>query len=163
MKTIPINTPPKGGWLRVAPPQKLHQLIGEVTSLMMLSKVHRKMQIRDISDIVLPFVNIDQFRIYHNGQGQPVGFITWAYFSEEVEQEYLNGKAVLSEKELKSGDIIYMTDFIAPYGHTRRIIKELRTNIFPHAEVKALRFTEQGKTRNRLWKFHGINYKSKLN
>jgi cytolysin-activating lysine-acyltransferase len=153
----------KPGLLVNAPPHKLHQLIGEITLLMMVSKVHRKMQIRDIADIVLPFINLDQFMIYRNGVKRPVAFITWAYFSEEVEKEYLNGKAVLSEKELNSGKIIYMTDFIAPYGHAKRIIKELRTSIFPHAEVKALRLTEQGERRKKLWKFHGINYKQKLN
>src|SRR5688572_27244467 len=127
MKPVTNRNNFKSGLLASAPPHQLHQLIGEITLLMMLSQVHRKMQIRDIADIVLPFINLDQFRIYRNGVKRPVGFITWAYFSEEVEKEYLNGKAVLSEKELNSGKIIYMTDFIAPYGHAKRIIKELRT------------------------------------
>lgn len=142
---------------------QLNTLIGEITSLMMLSKVHRVMQVRDIPDIILPAINLNQFRIYRNSKKQAIGLVTWAYFSGEVEKEYLKGKGLLSEKELKSGDIIFVTDFIAPYGHTKKIIKDLQENIFPDDEVKALRFTEQGKHRKQLWKFYGANYNNKIN
>jgi cytolysin-activating lysine-acyltransferase len=143
--------------------QKKNLLVGEITSLLMLSKVHRLHQVRDIADIILPAINLNQFRIYRNAKKESIALVTWAYFSKEVEKEYLKGKGVLSEKELKSGDIIYMTDFIAPFGHTKKIIKELQTKVFPNDEVNALRFIEQGKARSKLWKFHGVNYKKKLN
>lgn len=151
------------GILSRMPQAKLNQLLGEITSLLLLSKVHRHHQVRDIADIILPAINLNQFRIYRNSKKEPIALVTWAYFSEAVEKEYLKGKSVLSEKELKSGDIIYMTDFIAPYGHTKKVIDDLKKNVFPKDEVKALRFVEQGKSRSKIWKFHGVDYKSSFN
>jgi cytolysin-activating lysine-acyltransferase len=153
----------KDGILSKMPKQKLYQLIGQITCLLMISKSHRKFQVRYIPDIILPAINLNQFRIYWNSKKQPVALVTWAFFSEEVESKYLGGKIALSEKELKSGDIIYITDFIAPYGHTKKIIKDLQTKIFPDKEVKALRFTEQGNPSKKIWKFQGVNYKRNLN
>ncbi len=153
----------KKGVLAKLSVQKRDLLIGEITSLLMLSKVHRKMQIRDIADIILPAVNLNQFRIYRNSKKEPIALVTWAFLSEKVEKEFLAGKGLLSESELKSGDIIYMTDFIAPYGHTKKVIDDLKKSMFPDSEVRALRFTEQGKSRSKVWKFYGINYKKRFN
>jgi cytolysin-activating lysine-acyltransferase len=69
---------------------------------------------------------------------------------------------VLSEAELQSGDLIYFTDFIAPYGHTRKIAHDIKHNVFPGSAGKSLRFTEQGKLK-RIFTFHGVNYKKPLN
>lgn len=155
------NTPSKfkEGLLSKISGNKLNLLIGEITSLLLLSKVHRKFQIRDIADIILPAINLNQFRIYRNKSKQPIALVTWAYFDDKTEQEYLNGKTVLSEKELKSGNILYITDFIAPYGHAKKVISDLRTNIFPNSEAKSLHFLDQGKPRKKIKKFHGINHK----
>lgn len=138
--------------------EKFNLLLGEITSLLLLSKVHRKFQVRDIADIIIPTINLNQFRIYHNKNKQPIGLVTWGYFDEKTEQEYLSGKTVLSGKELKSGDILYMLDFIAPYGHAKKIVKDLRENIFPNSEAKSLHFIEQGIRRKKIKKFYGVNY-----
>lgn len=153
----------KNGVLSKISGNKLNLLIGEVTSLLLLSKVHRKYQIRDIADIILPAIDLGQYRIYRNAQKQPVAFVTWGYFDEKTEAEYLNGKTVLSKSELKSGDILYMLDFIAPYGHAKKVINDLRSNVFPNSEAKSLHFIEQGKHRKKIKKFHGVNYKKALN
>lgn len=141
-----------------ANPKAFHLLLGEVTALLMLSKVHRKFEVRDIADILLPTLRLGQFRIYHGKQGQPIALVTWAYFSMQVEAAYLKGKSVLSESDLQSGDRLYVTDFIAPYGHVKQVIRDLKTNVFPNQKIHALRFTEQGKTRPKLWYFYGVNY-----
>ena len=142
--------------------QKQSLLIGEITSLLMLSKVHRKLQVRDIADMILPPVLLNQYRIYRNAKGQPIAFVTWARFSENAEKSYLSGQKVLSREDWKSGDFVYVTDFIAPYGHARKIVRDLLANVFPNEEVKALRFIEQGKSRPNIWKFYGVNYTQSL-
>lgn len=146
------------GMLAQIPPAKLHHLLGEITSLMMLSPIHRKFQLRDIADIILPYINLNQFRIYHNQDKEPIAFVTWAFLSEQIEEEYLSGKAVLSEQELKSGEILYFMEFIAPLGHAKQVIHDLRTNLFPTSIAKSLRFTEQGKHRNKVRRFYGKNF-----
>jgi cytolysin-activating lysine-acyltransferase len=158
--TIQLST---DGVLGKLAPAKLHQLIGEVTGLMMASKVHRQLQVRDIADIMLPALNLNQFRIYRSASKQPIALVTWAYFSPAVEQAYLGGRALLSEAERTSGDILYITDCIAPYGHVKQVIRDMQTNVFPNAHAKALRFVEHGKVRPKLWHFYGVNYQKPLN
>lgn len=164
------------GLLSRLSPRQFHLLLGEITSLLLLSKVHRKFQIRDIADIILPYINSGQFKLYRdkkadssnppgsnpNGDnangGNPTGFITWAKFSSQVEQEYMNGKIVLSEAEINSGDIIYITDFIAPYKNTQIIKNDLMNNLFAYHQFKAIRFTEPGLKRTKIWKFKGNKF-----
>lgn len=150
------------GLLKQMKPVRLHMLIGEVAALMMASKVHRHLQLRDMADIMLPALNLNQFRIYRKPDRTPVALVTWAYFSPEVERAYLGGRALLSEAERTSGEMLYFTDFIAPYGHARKVIADLRTNIFPNEQARALRFVEHGKTRPGIWRFYGANFKKPL-
>ena len=143
-------------------PAQLNLLIGEVVGLMMLSPVHRVYQVRDVADIMLPALNLGQYRMYRAADRRPVGLVTWARLSAAVEAAYLDGRGMLSEAERTSGDRLYLTDFIAPYGHTRAMVKDLRTQAFPNEHAKALRFTQQGKSRPHLWQFYGVNYQKPL-
>lgn len=137
---------------------QFHLLLGEITSLLMLSKVHRKFQIRDIGDIILPYINLEQFKLYRDKRGNPTGLVTWAKFSSQTEQDYINGKIVLSESEINSGELIYITDFIAPYKNTQIIKNDLINNLFAHHQFKAIRFTGQGSRRTKSWLFKGKNF-----
>jgi cytolysin-activating lysine-acyltransferase len=150
------------GKLAKMSPQKLHLLIGEITSLMLVSKAHRQYQVRDIADIILPAINLGQYRIYRNQKREPIALVTWAFLSPEVEKEYIGGKMVLSEKERTSGDILYSTDFIAPYGHMKQVTHDLRTNLFPNSAGKSLRFVE-GKAKPKAMRFYGVNYRKAMN
>ncbi|HVZ30170.1 MAG TPA: toxin-activating lysine-acyltransferase [Asticcacaulis sp.] len=142
------------GILARLPPQKLNLLIGEITSLLMASRLHRGYQVRDIADIVLPAVNVNQFIIYRDGRRRPIAFVTWGRLSAEVEAAYLSGQAVLSESELTSGDRLYFLDFIAPYGHARKVIRELRTKVFPDERGRAIRVSPSDRFVKRL-RFRG--------
>ncbi len=148
----------KEGVLNKVSPEKFHLLVGEIVSLFMGSKVHRNYEIRDVADIILPFINANQFRIYHDEKKRPIALLTWAKFSQEVEAEYLNGKIVLSEAEINSGEIIYFTDFIAPYGHTKLVVRDIKNNLFVNETAKAVRFISKGKRRSRVWVFKGRDY-----
>ena len=53
---------------------------------------------------------------------------------------------------------LYMTDCIVPYGHVKHVIRDMRSNFFPNAHAKALRFVERGKTRPMLWNSYGVSY-----
>lgn len=151
------------GTLRALTPGQLHLLIGEITALLMASPLHRGYQVRDIADIILPAINLNQFRIYRDSKKQPIAFITWGKLSTAVEQRYLGGDAVLSEQDLASGEHLYFMDFIAPYGHAKRVVRDLRTNVFPNDCAMSVRIDETGKKPRKILKFHGINYNKALN
>lgn len=144
------------GVLSQLPPDKMYQLMGEVLSLLTVSPLHRQFTVLDVPAIILPPIHLNQFRIYKNTKGKAVGLVTWAYFSKEVEEKYLNGQMILPLEDWKSGDILYLTDFIAPYGDARKIARDLRNNIFSRDQTgKAVRFTSLGKRRKNIHVFRG--------
>ncbi len=117
----------------IAPAQR-SRLIGDIATLMMQSSTHANYKIQHLSKIVLPPVQLNQFRIYHDAKKRPVGFVSWAMLSKEAEDKLLNKPAPLTLAEWASGDIIYIMEFIAPYGHAEKIIKDLQKH---HAGRKA--------------------------
>ncbi|PZP84677.1 MAG: hypothetical protein DI582_08115 [Azospirillum brasilense] len=151
------------GALRKMAPQKLHVLIGEIMSLMLASKSHRQYQVRDISDVLFPAINLGQYTIYRDQNRQPIALVTWGRLSAKVEKEYLAVNHVLSEKELASGDRLYIMEFIAPYGHTKQVEGHLRKHVFPNECAHHVRPTGDVKSPVKITKLNGVNYKKRLN
>ena len=138
---------------KLTPPEK-SKLIGDIVLLMAASKVHREFPIVDVMDVVLPPIDLDQFRIYHNAQNVPIGLVCWGFFDEDVLKRYLSGDVVLTHEEWSKGKTLVFTDLIAPYGHAKRIVQELRADIFPKETGYSIRFDVRGKPRKklRLWR-----------
>jgi len=139
-------------------PQENIQIIGEITALMMKSPIHEKFLIKDIKDFVVPPISCNQFRIYKNSKDMPVGYVSWALVSDELEHKMLHEKYCLKHNEWQTGKNLVFIDFIAPFGHAKKIIKDLRTKIFPNKTGCYLRFDDIGKCRKIVF-IHGIKSK----
>lgn len=152
----------ESGILPKIPKQERYNLIGQIATLMLASEVHKKYLIDDIGAMFLPAIHLNQFRIYRNKKGDPIGIITWAYLSDELQEKYQKGEKALTKLEdWKSGNNGWIIDFIAPFGHAKQIIKDLRNNIFPDKQGKALRITKDGKIKG-IWKLHGKSVKKTI-
>lgn len=136
-------------------PEQRSRLVGDITLLMATSRVHRAFPVVDLMDVVLPPVHLNQFRIYHNKNKTPIGLATWGFFTNDVLERYLAGDVVLTLDEWKNGDRLVFTDFIAPYGHAKLIVHDLRNNIFPQATGCSIRFDAAGKPRKKVRHWHG--------
>ena len=147
----------ESGILPKIPKQERYNLIGQIATLMLASEVHKKYLIDDIGAMFLPAIHLSQFRIYRNKDGDPIGIVTWAFLSEEIEEKYQKGERSLKLEDWKSGDNGWIIDFIAPFGHAKQIIKDLRNNIFPDKQGKALRITKDGQIEG-IWKLHGAKF-----
>lgn len=139
-------------------PEKLSRLVGDIVLLMASSPMHRHFPVQDVVDLMLPAVQLNQFRIYHDGAGKPVGLVCWAKLSDEVLKKYTDGQP-LSLQERESGDLLFFTDFIAPFGHAKKIAKEFKYEIFPNDMAYGLRWHGVGKPRKEIVPFYGANYK----
>ncbi|WP_310620050.1 toxin-activating lysine-acyltransferase [Flexibacterium corallicola] len=148
-------SPQNGIYTRLSQQQRI-KLLGEVTSLLLASKLHCEYHINDIGAVFLPPIHLNQFRIYRDKQ-TPVGLITWARLTETVEQDYVNGDYILQPQDWNAGDRLWCIDFLAPFGHGKQILKDLRTNVFPNESGKAMRIDRDGNPRG-LIKLHGVNH-----
>lgn len=129
---------------QLTPEQKI-KLIGEIASLMIASDIHVLYHLEDIRDIFLPAVDCNQFLIYRNKEKFPVGFVCWAFLSDKIEKLYEEGKYKLKPQDWQSGDNGWIIELIAPYGHGKTIISELRTNVFANKKGHALVFSKDRK------------------
>lgn len=137
------------------PLEKRHQLLGELAVLMLASPLHRGYLINDIGAVFLPPINLNFFRVYRIKQ-RPVGFVTWAFLTDEVEKAYAQGSYNLHPEDWDAGKNAWIIDFIAPFGHASAIVKDLKCNIFPNEVGKAVRIDKKGRVRGIL-SLHGVN------
>lgn len=128
-------------------PQNRFKIVGEIASLMVSSDLHINYRIADIRDIFVPAIDCNQFRIYHNQNKFPVGFVCWAYLSDEIDKLYAEGKYKIKPQDWNSGKNGWIIELIAPFGHGKKIISELRNQIFPDQVGKALTFSKEKKLR----------------
>ena len=69
--------------------------------------------------------------------------------SDEIEQQYISGQYVLNLDEWQGGNNLWFPEFIAPFGHTRFIVRDLRTNVLPKGTpAKSFRIRPDGSLRS---------------
>jgi cytolysin-activating lysine-acyltransferase len=120
------------------------QMIGAITHLMINSPLHRQYKVADIVERFVPALIHNQFR-YYEINGDPIGFVNWAWLSNEVEEKFKTGQYVLNLDEWAGGENLWFPEFIAPFGHARLIIKDLRTNFFKKGTpAKSLKVSPDG-------------------
>lgn len=140
--------------LKQLSPEKKFKLIGEIASLMISSDLHINYRLKDIRDIFMPAVDINQFRIYHNKEGYPVGFICWAFLSDDIDKLYGEGKYKLKPTDWNSGKNGWIVENIAPFGHGKQIMNDIR-RIFAGQTGKAL-FFNKDRTKLEVKKIRGF-------
>ncbi len=121
------------------PPENRSKLLGEILSLMIVSPTHKNYRMAHFPSIVLPPVECNQFKIYRNAEQLPVGFTSWAFLSEEAERRLLDKTLLMRDEDWNSGEKLYFMEFIAPFGHTKQMVRDLREQ-FRGRKGHAIRF-----------------------
>ena len=145
------------GLLHEMPAATLAQLQGEVLVLFLASNRHCNSSISELAASVLPAVHFNQFRIYRDDK-RPIGWISWAYMSEEDASGYMAGDFDFKISTWKSGEHLWFIDFIAPFGHALKIAEDLKRNVFPDG-VGFAPDLEAKDGSKRVRKFFGANVK----
>lgn len=137
------------------------QIFGEVAWLLARSPLHRDMPMKNLEQWAAPPIVLKQYRLYRR-EGRPVAFFTWAYLSPAVQDRYVLDPQTLQPDEWKSGDRLWLTDFVAPFGDAATVMNDLRTTVFPHQVGRALRpyLSKEGL---RVITFHGKHAVAKAN
>ena len=91
-------------------------------------------------------VLLKQYRIFRSGD-KPIGVAFWAYVTEAVEQR-LTGtdqSRKLDPKEWRSGDRLWLTSLIAPFGHQEVMLEDLKNSVFQGKSFKFHKRDADGK------------------
>lgn len=114
------------------------EIFGAAVWLWMASPRHYKAPLRSLARLLLPLIK-QQHYVLAVRDGQPCFFLSWGLLSADAEAAYLNGadESALYQ-QLRSGDRLWLFDWISPYGDSRAMASLVRTDIFPHHCFRAL-------------------------
>lgn len=128
-------------------------VLGEMVWLYSHSRIHREWAVGSIQQWLVPAIIHKQFRIYRN-QGKPHSFVTWAWLSKEIEENYVRNTSTLQPNHWNAGDRLWFIDWIAPFGGTAAMSRDLKTNLFAEEVGRFLRI-RKGDDTLRIFYVHG--------
>lgn len=119
--------------------------IGHAVWLMSRSPLHKHLMITDIEWLVTPPIMLGQFHLWERA-GNPYGFASWAFLGDEAEERIVtNGIRRLMPTDWKSGDQLWLIDFICPFGGQEALIEELKTRVLSNQRFKMLQAAPGGR------------------
>lgn len=127
-----------------APPPDKMNVVGSVLWLMTHSPAHRHLFVTDLEWLLLPPIALGQFHLWRRSN-YPVGVATWAFLSDEIGKRLTNGVRRLAPAEWRSGENLWLMDFIIPFGGKDAALKELRETVFKDKKAKTLRPGPEGR------------------
>lgn len=130
-------------------------VFGEVAWLMTQSNLHRNWAIGSLVQWIVPALITGQYRLYRRND-RPIGYVAWGRLSATVETYYARDPSSLQPKDWKSGDRLWLLDWISPSGDTRYIANDLKNNIFPSEVARGLRWKKDSDTL-KIFYLHGKN------
>ncbi len=112
--------------------------IGFALELLALSPYHRQYPVDGYFHVeIMPPIALGQARFYLRHDGGPAALVTWAWLSAETECAVLKSGRALNADEWNCGNGLFFNDWIAPYGNTRAIAQDIRTNVFRDIKTAA--------------------------
>ena len=129
------------------------QIFGEMSWLLTKSTLHRSMPIWKLEQWLLPPIALRQYRLYRR-EARPTALFTYAYLSPDVEERYIKSPQALQPSDWKSGDRLWVIDFVVPFGDMALVKHDFRCNVFPNTSGRSLR-ARAGTERLIVQRFHG--------
>ncbi|ADZ41775.1 TPA: toxin-activating lysine-acyltransferase [Yersinia enterocolitica] len=108
---------------------EIQKIMGGVMLLTQRSPLHRAYFVSEWFQQIYPAIILNQFRYYEDEQGNPLAFCNWAFLSEKNMNEILSGERDIRKEDWQSGSNMFFPEMIAPYGHAKMMVNDLRKNI----------------------------------
>lgn len=123
--------------------------IGYVSHIMSKSKYYGNYSLGDVFALVHEPIVLGQILFYFNQDGEPVGFMSWAMVSADIEKRLIaNPDSVLSDNEWNSGDIMWVTGFCVSPEYFREFFAVVKDHKFHDARViRSIRRDAHGQLR----------------
>jgi cytolysin-activating lysine-acyltransferase len=123
----------------------LAPLLGAATALMMESPAHQHMFLADMKWLLIPPLQLQQFRIFRKGD-VPIAYVSWAFLDEDTEKRVSNGQIKLRPDEWSKGESAWIIDLVAPFGGHDDILKALKKETLKGRKIHFLQATSDGLT-----------------
>lgn len=113
---------------KVPTSEEFTRTVGQVTWLMTMSKAHRGKPISYIETYVSAPLMFKQVRVFLKGK-QPIGALSWAYASDEVQAKLSAGDYQMTLQDWRSGPQVIVVDCISPFADPQIFIDEFMSQV----------------------------------
>lgn len=108
-----------------------YQAVLDGLRLLEIGDTHSTYRPEEVISYLLYPIEHTKLRLFYQG-GKPIGLATWCWLSPTKANLFLNDEYRLQEEDYlldnPGGDSqLWVIEFIAPYGHTRKVYRDLRT------------------------------------
>ena len=124
-----------------------YESLGMMVWMMSHAEYHSQWPLWSLENDILPPLLHGQYKLYLDEQQNPIGFVTWAWLTEKAREIVLTGEAVHDFEAWSAGSNLLLNDFIAPWGHAKLIIEQIRSFVFPDQKCFGLRRNPDGSIR----------------
>jgi cytolysin-activating lysine-acyltransferase len=90
------------------------------------SRLHARYPPAKLDIRIAPSLMLGQFHYYIDGRGVPLAFCNWAWLNAQVLGEALATGRDLTTDEFRCGDQPFFYELLAPFGHCRAVVRDLR-------------------------------------
>lgn len=112
-------------------------ILGAVAWLMLQKGATRHTLLSELEWRVMPPLVLEQCKLYLRGDA-PTGFVSWAKLSPDIAKRYRGAPHQLGPAEWRSGEEIWLVDFLVPFGGAREVLQDLRSTVFAGKTVHQL-------------------------
>lgn len=102
-----------------------------ILKLCLGSEVHRHWFVKEIERLFIKPLEDDHARLFYK-DGEIIGFGSWAFLSDEVQDAFKSGSRKLQSEDWKSGNNVWVIDAIAPNKEIGFIARWLRSYLSPY-------------------------------
>ena len=142
-----------------APELDFYSRLGIATLLMEQSPYHKQWPLYDAETELVPPLHLNQCKFYFDPQQNPVAFVTWSSIAKATKDKLVNHGGQMQWDDWNSGELLLFNDFVAPFGHTREILKDLRSQSWPNKIAFSLRRAKDGSVKKVNYWWHQKDYK----
>lgn len=96
--------------------------------LFAVSEDHRWYSVAEFYQYFIYPLMYDKVRIWVDEDNKPLGLFTYCFLTHEKAEDFLQDRYVIQEEDYKAdeGEELWGVEMIAPYGHLRKIVGELK-------------------------------------
>lgn len=138
-----------------------HEALGMMMWLMKHADYHSQWPLWSVDTDIVPALLHGQSKLYFDEHQNPVGFATWAWLDDEAKEQLLANTDPLSVNQWNCGKHLMFADFVAPWGHTRGILNDLRGQVFPNYRAFSLGRNPDGSVR-KIYYWKGVRFKETI-
>ncbi|NDD67522.1 toxin-activating lysine-acyltransferase [bacterium] len=114
-----------------------HRILGAAIRLSQYSAIHRQYPMGFFASRFGTAIRRNRFRCIENQAGELLAFCAWTFIDTDTLDQVLNQGHDPQPEEWRDQGALFFKEFIAPFGHAKLMIADLRKHIFPHVKGHA--------------------------